>query len=101
MKVSIQMSLMAALLLLASNLTNAALPVAVDGEPLPTLAPMLAKVRDAVVNKSTESEIKVRRSSNSLFNDPFFRRFSIKTAHNVVANAKGLVQVLFLMQRKG
>ena len=33
--------------------TNAALPMAVDGQPLPTLAPMLEGVVDAVVNIST------------------------------------------------
>lgn len=55
--------------------TNAALPMAVDGQPLPTLAPMLEGVVDAVVNISTESEVAVRRRANPFIDDPFFRRF--------------------------
>ncbi|MFT7528939.1 MAG: Do/DeqQ family serine protease, partial [Arenicella sp.] len=51
------------------------LPMAVDGQPLPSLAPMLEGVRDAVVNISTESEVKVRRRANPFIDDPFFRRF--------------------------
>lgn len=54
---------------------NAALPIAVDGERLPSLAPMLANVSDAVVNIATESEVTLRRRSNPFFDDPFFRRF--------------------------
>ena len=53
----------------------AGLPMAVDGQPLPSLAPMLEGVRDAVVNISTESEVKVRRRPNPFIDDPFFRRF--------------------------
>lgn len=54
----------------------AALPMAVDGQPLPTLAPMLERVQGAVVNISTESQVKVRsRSMDPFFDDPFFRRF--------------------------
>ena len=67
-------------LLLITSITvvstvNAALPIAVDGQPLPSLAPMLDKVRDAVVNISTESEVKLRPNSNPFLSDPFFRRF--------------------------
>jgi Do/DeqQ family serine protease len=53
----------------------AGLPMAVDGQPLPSLAPMLEGVRDAVVNISTESEVKVRLRANPFIDDPFFRRF--------------------------
>ena len=49
-----------------------ALPVAVNGEPLPSLAPMLEKVTPAVVNIATVSAV---RQSNSLMDDPFFRKF--------------------------
>ena len=48
------------------------LPVAVDGEALPTLAPMIEKVSPSVVNIPTTSTV-IERSP--LFNDPFFRRF--------------------------
>ncbi|MAT66011.1 MAG: serine endoprotease DegQ [Gammaproteobacteria bacterium] len=65
------------LLLFALNLVAtqgyAALPASVDGEPLPTLAPMLERVTPAVVNIATVGH--VRLQLNPLFNDPFFRRF--------------------------
>lgn len=49
-----------------------ALPGAVDGQPLPTLAPMLARVTPAVVNIA----VRVRApEGNPLLADPFFRRF--------------------------
>lgn len=53
--------------------THAALP-AVDsqGQPLPTLAPMLKKVTPAVVNISVTA---TRTVNNPLLNDPFFRHF--------------------------
>ncbi len=52
----------------------AALPVADgDGQPLPTLAPVLEKVRPAVVNIATKGF--VREQENPLLRDPFFRFF--------------------------
>jgi len=53
----------------------AALPSSVDGEPLPSLAPMLERVQGSVVNISTEAEIRLRRRVDPFFDDPFFRRF--------------------------
>jgi serine protease Do/serine protease DegQ len=50
----------------------AALPGAVDGEPLPSLAPMLERTSPAVVNIATFTTYEVR---NPLLDDPFFRRF--------------------------
>jgi serine protease DegQ len=51
----------------------AALPsFGLDGEPMPSLAPLLKKVNPAVVNISTHSIKTVR---NPLLEDPFFRRF--------------------------
>ena len=52
---------------------TAALPAKVDGEPLPSLAPMLAKTVPGVVNVSTVTEI--ASSDHPLLSDPFFRRF--------------------------
>jgi serine protease Do/serine protease DegQ len=49
------------------------LPVAVDGQPLPSLAPMLERATPAVVNISTTSI--VRAEESPLLRDPFFRRF--------------------------
>ena len=50
----------------------AALPVAVDGEPLPSLAPVLKRVTPSVVNINTITRVRVR---SPLLEDPFFRRF--------------------------
>ena len=50
----------------------AALPASVDGQALPSLAPMLEKVTPAVVNINSKTKIKVR---NPMMDDPFFRQF--------------------------
>jgi serine protease Do/serine protease DegQ len=50
----------------------AQLPAAAGGQPLPTLAPMLAEVTPAVVNIAV---IARTPEENPLFADPFFRRF--------------------------
>ncbi len=63
----------AATLLGASGESRAALPAAVDGQPVPSLAPMIERVTPAVVNIATEGHVQMRL--NPLFNDPFFRRF--------------------------
>lgn len=65
--------LLAALLMGVAVTVRAALPAAVDGEPLPSLAPVLEKVMPAVVNVYSATRIQVRTSP--FFNDPFFRRF--------------------------
>ncbi len=51
----------------------AELPTRVNGQPLPSLAPMLEKVMPAIVNISSSTH--ARSSNNPLFNDPFFQRF--------------------------
>ncbi len=61
------------LALLAPLAANAALPAAVDGQPLPSLAPVLEKVTPAVVNVHTRTRVQVRTSP--FFDDPFFRHF--------------------------
>ena len=63
----------ALLLTLAAATVHAALPAAVDGRPLPTLAPMLERVTPAVVNISTVSL--VRSEDHPLLREPFFRWF--------------------------
>lgn len=60
-------------LIIFSNISAAALPVAVDGQPLPTLAPMLEKVQKSIVSISTD--IKLKSPSEPFYDDPFFRRF--------------------------
>jgi serine protease DegQ len=62
------------LLALLSGPTSAlaVLPVAVDGQPLPSLAPVLKQVTPSVVNVYTQTRVRVR---SPLLDDPFFRRF--------------------------
>lgn len=57
----------------ASQVALAQLPAAVEGQPLPSLAPMLEKITPAVVNIATEGHVKLRL--NPLLEDPFFQRF--------------------------
>ncbi len=58
--------------LIASTTALAQLPAAVDGQPLPTLAPMIERTQPAVVNIHSQTHVKVR---DPFFDDPFFRRF--------------------------
>ena len=51
---------------------QAALPAEVDGQPIPSLAPMLEQVTPAVVNIHSKTRVRVR---NPLADDPFFRHF--------------------------
>ena len=62
-----------ALALAAGGLSaTAAMPPAVDGQALPSLAPMLEQVTPAVVNIASKTRVAVR---NPYFEDPIFRRF--------------------------
>ncbi|MFI4969778.1 MAG: DegQ family serine endoprotease [Lysobacterales bacterium] len=61
-----------ALLLGIGAVAHAALPPAVDGNELPSLAPMIEKVTPAVVNIASKTHVAVR---NPYFDDPVFRRF--------------------------
>lgn len=56
-----------------SNNSFAVLPGYVNGQELPSLAPMLEKSMPAVVNISTTKNVKMRE--NPLLQDPFFRHF--------------------------
>ncbi len=51
---------------------QAALPAQVDGQPIPSLAPMLQRVMPAVVNVNSQTRVRVR---NPLADDPFYRYF--------------------------
>ncbi|MFP7723002.1 Do family serine endopeptidase [Lysobacter sp. A3-1-A15] len=51
--------------------TAGALPGAVGGQPMPSLAPMLARVTPAVVSVHTKQVVRIR---NPFANDPMFRR---------------------------
>jgi serine protease Do/serine protease DegQ len=56
----------------ASN-AFAGIPVSVEGQPLPTLAPMIEKTRPAVVNIATRGSVDMQ--NHPLLNDPLFQRF--------------------------
>jgi len=60
-------------LVFIAHSSNAALPYSVNGQTLPSLAPMLKKATPAVVNISTHTFI--RAQENPLLQDPFFRYF--------------------------
>ena len=61
----------ALLLLFAAYAASAALPESVDGEPLPSLAPLVKRVAPAVVNIRVSQTVE----SPSLYGDEMFRRF--------------------------
>ncbi len=69
---------------------SAALPMVVDGQPLPSLAPMLERIEGSVVNISTESEVRVRRGADPFFDDPFFNRFFGKRSYDQKRKRQGL-----------
>jgi len=64
--------LFVALLVLTAKPGMSALPAAMDGEALPSLAPVLEQVTPSVVNIYTQTRVRVR---SPLMDDPFFRRF--------------------------
>ena len=79
---------------LAPPLAAAALPLEVDGQPLPSLAPMLERVTPAVVNIATRGKTR-RRVELPLPNDPFFRRFfeapSIERVQETASLGSGVI----------
>ena len=58
---------------LTSGAVSAGLPASVDGESLPSLAPIVERTRPAVVNIATSGHVDAQ--NNPLLNDPFFRHF--------------------------
>lgn len=73
LKVILLFSLSLPLFALLSTTSLAALPGYVNGQALPSLAPMLEKSMPAVVNISTTKNVTTRE--NPLLQDPFFRHF--------------------------
>jgi len=55
-----------------SQAANASLPMAVDGQALPSLAPVVERVQNSLVRISLTAPLQARRDP---FDDPFFRRF--------------------------
>jgi Do/DeqQ family serine protease len=64
--------LLALVVLRALPGSAAGLPPVVDGQPVPSLAPMLERVMPAVVNINSKTRVAVR---NPFMDDPFFRQF--------------------------
>ena len=69
----LSMSILAVCLSTPFTLEAAGLPPYIDGQPMPSLAPMLERAMPAVVNISTTTAIQV--SENPLMQDPYFRQF--------------------------
>src|SRR5690606_23789899 len=69
---SVLLTLLLATAPLLPTPAQAQLPAAVDGQPLPSLAPMLELVTPAVVSIQSRSTVRLR---DPLMDDPFFRRF--------------------------
>ncbi len=62
----------AGLFLLSATPASANLPLAIDGQELPSLAPLIEQAGPAVVNIATQGSVEV---PNPFSEDPFFRRF--------------------------
>jgi serine protease Do/serine protease DegQ len=62
---------LAGLLVLLGTVAQGALPQAIDGEPLPSLAPLVQRVAPAVVNIRVSQTV----DAPSLYGDEMFRRF--------------------------
>ena len=70
---------------IASVPTMAALPTAVDGQPLPSLAPMLQKVTPSVVSVHSKQKVRV----SPFGNDPTFRRMFPELSQERVRESLG------------
>ncbi|HEV2112407.1 MAG TPA: trypsin-like peptidase domain-containing protein, partial [Gammaproteobacteria bacterium] len=49
-------------------------PPAVNGQPVPSLAPMIKRVTPAIVNVATRGHLELQQQ-NPFMNDPFFQQF--------------------------
>lgn len=73
MKAIISALLISAILLtLSTTMSKANLPIAVDGQELPSLAPMVERVQESLVSIAAQTQARIGRDP---FDDPFFRRF--------------------------
>lgn len=66
-------TLLSIFLILSIPCGAAGLPTTIDGQPIPSLAPMLERSMPAIVNISTSTNIEI--NENPLLQDPFFRQF--------------------------
>ncbi len=77
----------------------AQLPLAVGGEPLPSLAPMIERVTPAVVNIATVNQIDL--SGHPLLRDPVFRWFFDLPNHRKPRKSQSLGSGVVVDARKG
>ena len=87
-----------ALVFLSMATSHADFPNAVEGQPLPSLAPILERVTPAVVNIATSGRVQQR---NPLMDDPFFRRFLVTRAVRIPGVLKALARESLLMRLRG
>ena len=66
-----QQIIWAVLLMSLAVISNAALPDSVDGEPLPSLAPLVKRISPAVVNIRVSQTL----DTQPAYGDEMFRRF--------------------------
>ena len=92
--------LFTALLVLLAAPLPAALPLAVDGQPLPSLAPMLDHVTPAVVNIATRGQTR-SRVEIPLPADPFFRHFFDLPSYDRVQETSSLGSGVIVDAAKG
>ncbi len=85
-------------LILFSSISCAALPTAVGGDSLPTLAPMIERVTPAVVNISTEARVITR---HPLLDDPIFRHFFGDSRRAPERAKRGLGSGVIINARQG
>src|SRR5687768_10619450 len=86
------------LLGVAGSRPQAALPAFFDGQPMPTLAPMLERATPAVVNIATRGRVTVQ---NPLFSDPFFNQFFNVPQMRRERRTQGLGSGVIVDARKG
>lgn len=81
------------------SVSHAALPAFVDGQQLPSLAPMLEQATPSVVHIATEGRTTVQ--SNPLLNDPFFERFFGQMPQQRERRTQGLGSGVIIDSGKG
>jgi len=85
-------------LLVALLPVHAAIPLQVEDQKVPSLAPMLERVTPGVVNIATRSKVVIR---NPLLSDPFFRHFFKLPEQQRERRRQGLGSGVIVDARKG
>ncbi|MCW5581433.1 MAG: trypsin-like peptidase domain-containing protein, partial [Luteimonas sp.] len=94
MRPSLVSLIVATVAVLAASGVQASLPQSVEGQPLPSLAPMIDRVTPAVVNINTKTRVQVRDPFFDFFNMPNVPRERVQQSLGsgvIVDAAKGYV----------